>query len=115
MGVKKLIQNAVKNIKEGVQAGNRLNSLQQIADFSEGADSLLALKDKSFSEVVLESLGIEIPLPTRTQALEFYIEYEELFGRVSKNENLGFINPEEWTEIQFIAYQSDVRKFQSKV
>ena len=114
MGVKKLIQNAVKNIKEGVQAGNRLNSLQQIADFSEGADSLLALKDKSFSEVVLESLGIEIPLPTRTQALEFYIEYEELFGRVSKNENLGFINPEEWTEIQFIAYQSDVRKFQSK-
>lgn len=46
MGVKKLIQNAVKNIKEGVQAGNRLNSLQQIADFSEGADSLLALKDK---------------------------------------------------------------------
>lgn len=114
MGVKKIIRNAVKGIREGLQAGNRLNSLQQIADFSEGADSLLALKEKSFSEVVLESLGIEIPLPTRTQALEFYIEYEELFGRVSKNENLGFINPEEWTEIQFIAYQSDVRKFQSK-
>ena len=114
MGVKKIIRDAVTGIREGLQAGNRMNSLQEVANFAEGADSLLALKEKPFSEVVLESIGINIPLPTRAEALEFYVEYEILFGRPSKNEDLGFINPQEWTEVQFLAYQKDLREFQAK-
>jgi len=114
MGVKKIIRNAVTGIREGLQAGNRMNTLQEVANFAEGADGLLALKEKSFSEVVLESIGINIPLPTKAEALEFYVEYEILFGRPSRNEDLGFIDPLEWTEVQFLAYQKDIREFQAK-
>lgn len=114
MGVRKIIRDAVAGVREGLQAGNRMNTLQEVANFAEGADSLLALKEKPFSEVVLESIGINIPLPTRAEALEFYVEYEILFGRPSKNEDLGFINPQEWTEVQFLAYQKDIREFQAK-
>lgn len=114
MGVKKIIRDAVTGVREGLQAGNRMNSLQEVANFAEGADSLLALKEKPFSEVVLESIGVNIPLPTKAEALEFYVEYEILFGRASKNEDLGFIDPQEWTEVQFLAYQKDIREFQAK-
>lgn len=114
MGVKKIIREAVAGVREGLQAGNRMNTLQEVANFAEGADSLLALKEKPFSEVVLESIGVNIPLPTKAEALEFYVEYEILFGRASKNEDLGFIDPQEWTEVQFLAYQKDIREFQAK-
>ena len=114
MGVKKIIRDAVAGVREGLQAGNRMNTLQEVANFAEGADSLLALKEKPFSEVVLESIGVNIPLPTKAEALEFYVEYEILFGRASKNEDLGFIDPQEWTEVQFLAYQKDIREFQAK-
>lgn len=114
MGIKKFVKKLKSSVKDGLSAGNRLNSLQQIADFAEGANDLLELREKPFSEIILESLGVNIPLPTREQAFAFYVDYEILFGTPSPNINLAGINPSEWTETQYLAYQSDVKKFQAK-
>ena len=57
MGARKVIRDAVKGIREGLQAGNRLNSLQQIADFAEGADSLLAL-NKFYQPIPFSNISI---------------------------------------------------------
>ena len=65
-------------------------------------------KEQTFSEAVLEASGINIPLPTQEEVVVFYKEVKEPSNPLTK------IDPEEWTTSQFLDYQSDVKKFQTK-
>ena len=48
------IKKAIQTLQDGVNSAKKIKSLQDIANFSKGADDLLKLKDKPFSDVVLE-------------------------------------------------------------
>lgn len=82
--------------------------IQKLKDTKAFFEDLESVEDKSFADVVLEAAGINIPLPTEDEVIEFYAEIKEPTNPLTK------IDPEEWTTSQFLAYQSDVRKFQAK-
>ena len=82
--------------------------LQKLKDTKAFFEDLESVEDKSFADVVLEAAGVNIPLPTEDEVIEFYTEIEEPTNPLTR------IDPEEWTTSQFLAYQSDVRKFQAK-
>jgi hypothetical protein len=82
--------------------------LQKLKDTKAFFEDLESVKDQSFAEVVLEAAGVNIPLPTEDEVIEFYTEIGEPTNPLTR------INPEEWTASQFLAYQSDVRKFQAQ-
>ena len=82
--------------------------LQKLKDTKAFFEGLESVEDKSFAEVVLEAAGVNIPLPTEDEVIEFYTEIGEPTNPLTR------INPEEWTASQFLAYQSDVRKFQAQ-
>ncbi|MDB4344530.1 hypothetical protein OAA18_00430 [bacterium] len=82
--------------------------LQKLKDTKAFFEDLESVEDKSFAEVVLEAAGVNIPLPTEDEVIEFYTEVGEPTNPLTR------IDPEEWTTSQFLAYQSDVRKFQAQ-
>lgn len=82
--------------------------LKKLKDTKAFFEDLESVEDQSFAEVVLEAAGVNIPLPTEDEVVEFYTEIGEPSNPLTR------INPEEWTTSQFLAYQSDVRKFQSQ-
>jgi len=82
--------------------------LQELKDTKAFFEDLESVEDKSFAEVVLEAAGVNIPLPTEDEVIEFYTEVGEPTNPLTR------IDPEEWTASQFLAYQSDVRKFQAQ-
>ena len=65
-------------------------------------------KEQTFSQAILEASGINIPLPTQEEVVAFYKEVKEPTNPLTE------IDPEEWTTSQFLEYQSDVKKFQTK-
>ena len=82
--------------------------LKKLKDTKAFFEDLESVEDQSFAEVVLEAAGVNIPLPTEDEVVEFYTEIGEPSNPLTR------IDPEEWTSSQFLAYQSDVRKFQSQ-
>ena len=82
--------------------------LQKLKDTKAFIEDLESVEDQSFAEVVLEAAGVNIPLPTEDEVIEFYTEIGEPTNPLTR------INPEEWTASQFLAYQSDVRKSQAQ-
>ena len=82
--------------------------IQKLKDTKAFFEDLESVEDQSFAEVVLEAAGVNIPLPTEDKVVEFYTEIGEPTNPLTR------IDPEEWTTSQFLAYQSDVRKFQAK-
>lgn len=97
---------ALKKLKEFNNKLNRTRSFIQQVN---------SVEDQSIAEIVLESAGINIPLPTEQQVKEFYIAFEELKpGGVPLNP-LTKINPENWTQRQYLEYQSDVKKYRARV
>lgn len=82
--------------------------IQKLKDTKAFFEDLESVEDQSFAEVVLEAAGVNIPLPTEDEVIEFYTEIGEPTNPLTR------IDPEEWTTSQFLAYQSDVRKFQAK-
>ena len=66
------------------------------------------VKDKSFAEVVLEASGINLPLPTQEEVITFYKEIKEPTNPLTK------IDPKDWSRVQFLEYQSDIKKFQAQ-
>ena len=82
--------------------------LQKLKDTKAFFEDLESVEEQSFAEVVLEAAGVNITLPTEDEVIEFYTEIGEPANPLTR------INPEEWTTSQFLAYQSDVRKFQAK-
>ena len=88
--------------------------LKKLKDTKAFFEDLESVEDQSFAEVVLGAAGVNIPLPTEDEVIEFYILFEELKPGSTPTNALTKIDPEEWTTSQFLAYQSDVRKFQAK-
>ena len=82
--------------------------LQKLKDTKAFFEDLESVEDQSFADVVLEAAGVNIPLPTEDEVIEFYTEIGEPTNPLTR------IDPEEWTTSQFLAYQSDVRKFQAQ-
>lgn len=71
-------------------------------------DGLEGIDEQPLSEVVLEEVGVNIPLPTEEQAKDFYTEIGEPNNALTKT------LPQDWTRVQYLEYQSDVRRFQAK-
>ena len=90
----------IKNLKE---FNNKLKSTKNLL---QKADSV---EEQTISEIVLASAGINIPLPTQDMVIEFYKEIEE------PNNILTTIPPDDWTNLQYLEYQSDVRKYRARV
>lgn len=82
------------------------NKLKNTETFLKQAN---AVEDQTISEVILASAGINIPLPTQEMAIKFYQEIEE------PDNILTTIPPEDWTNLQYLEYQSDVRRYRSKI
>jgi hypothetical protein len=82
--------------------------LKKLKDTKAFFEDLESVEDQSFADVVLEAAGVNIPLPTEDEVIEFYTEIGEPTNPLTR------IDPEEWTTSQFLVYQSDVRKFQAK-
>ena len=104
--VKNTIGGAVNIIKGG--------SLSDNADLATSiSEGLLGLREKSYSEIVLDSIGVNIPLPSQSQVYNFYYELELSKGSIKENEKpineLAYLNPETWLQSQYLKYQSDYR------
>jgi hypothetical protein len=82
--------------------------LKKLKDTKAFFEDLESVEDQPFAEVVLGAAGVNIPLPTEDEVIKFYTEVGEPTNPLTR------IDPEEWTSSQFLAYQSDVRKFQSQ-
>jgi len=99
----KAFKDKLKRTQVGVQQfQQKLQELQGIANI------ITSATDKSISEIVLESAGINIPLPTQAQVIAFYEEIGD------PNNPLTQTDPKNWTNRQYLQYQSDVRKAQKK-
>jgi hypothetical protein len=82
--------------------------LKKLKDTKAFFEDLESVEDQSFAEGVLGAAGVNIPLPTEEEVIKFYTEVGEPTNPLTR------IDPEEWTSSQFLAYQSDVRKFQAQ-
>ena len=110
--VKNTIGGAVNTIKGG--------SLSDNADLATSiSGSLLGLREKSYSEVILDAIGVSIPLPSQSQVYNFYYELELSKGSIKENEKpineLAYLNPKDWSQSQYLKYQSDYRKYQASL
>jgi hypothetical protein len=110
--VKNTIGGAVNTIKGG--------SLSDNADLATSiSGSLLGLREKSYSEVILDAIGVNIPLPSQSQVYSFYYELELSKGSIKENEKpineLAYLDPKDWSQSQYLKYQSDYRKYQASL
>lgn len=106
------IKKAIQAVQGGVDATRKIKSLQDIADFSRGANDLLALKDKPFSDVVLEAIGVRNPIPSADEAIAFAEELIDYYGSLDEDlQFLLYLDPQDWTENQFLKYTAAVKKF----
>ena len=106
------IRKAIQAVQGGVEATKKIKSLQDIANFSRGANDLLALKDKPFSDVVLEAIGVRNPIPSADEAIAFAEELIAYYGNLDEDlQFLLYLDPKDWTENQFLKYTAAVKKF----
>ena len=106
------IRQAIQAVQGGVDATKKIKSLQDIANFSRGANDLLALKDKPFSDVVLEAIGVRNPIPSADEAIAFAEELIAYYGNLDEDlQFLLYLDPKDWTENQFLKYTAAVKKF----
>ena len=120
---KSAIKNAISSVKNTI--GGAVNTIKS-GSLSDNADlatsiseGLLGLREKSYSEIVLDSIGVNIPLPSQSQVYNFYYELELSKGSIKENEKpineLAYLNPETWLQSQYLKYQSDYRKYQASL
>jgi len=112
------LSKAVQAVKSGVQSVTQVRTLGDAASVSGGINDLIALREQSFSEVILEAIGVTIPLPTQEEAFEFYQKFEgkqklvdgewEIIINENPNNPLAYIDPKTWTNIQYLEYKSDL-------
>ena len=120
---KSAIKNAISSVKNTI--GGAVNtikggSLSDNADLATSiSEGLLGLREKSYSEIVLDSIGVNIPLPSQSQVYNFYYELELSKGSIKENEKpineLAYLNPKTWLQSQYLKYQSDYRKYQASL
>ena len=121
------IQNAISSVKNSIGgAVNTVSSGSKDDRLVGGAglatsitENLLSLREKSYSQIVLESIGVNIPLPTLRQLYIFYYELELSKGSIKENEKptneLAYLDPKDWSQSQYLKYQTDYRKYQASL
>lgn len=130
------IQRALGAVTGGAQAAGKIKSLADLAEFSKGADDLVKIKDKSYTEIIRGAIGVDVPLPSQGEAFEFYQNFEGKFERITVEEqrndgsivkvqkreyrikenptsSLAYLDPKKWTKKQYLKYQTDYQKFQA--
>jgi hypothetical protein len=130
------LKKALNAVLGGVNSAKEIKSLNDLSEFSKGANDLLEIKDKSYTEVIREAIGIDIPLPSQEEAFEFYQKFEGKFERITVEEQrndgsivkvqkreyrikekptspLAYLDPKKWTKKQYLKYQTDYQKFQA--
>ena len=121
------IQNAISSVKNSIGgAVNTVSSGSKDDRLVGGAglatsitENLLGLREKSYSQIVLESIGVNIPLPSQSQVYIFYYELELSKGSIKENEKpineLAYLDPKDWSQSQYLKYQTDYRKYQASL
>ena len=121
------IQNAISSVKNSIGgAVNTVSSGSKDDRLVGGAglatsitENLLGLREKSYSQIVLESIGVNIPLPSQSQVYIFYYELELSKGSIKENEKpineLAYLDPKDWSQFQYLKYQTDYRKYQASL
>jgi len=98
-----------KSIKDQIKEKFTVQNTISFFDDLEGAQK------KTISEVFIGTLGVEVPpLPTQQQAYDFYVTFEGLKEGEKPSNKLATLNPKEWTKVQYIQYQTDVKEFKVK-
>ena len=114
--VKNSIGGAVNTVSSG-SFDDRLVGGAGLATSISG--SLLGLREKSYSEVILDAIGVSIPLPSQSQVYNFYYELELSKGSIKENEKpineLAYLDPKDWSQSQYLKYQTDYRKYQASL
>ena len=117
------IKNAISSVKNSIGGAANTVSSGSLSDKAGLATSitenLLGLREKSYSEIVLESIGVNIPLPSQSQVYIFYYELELSKGSIKENEKpineLAYLDPKDWSQSQYLKYQTDYRKYQASL
>ena len=120
---KSAISKAISSVKNSIGGKANTVSSGSLSDNAGLATSisgeLLGLREKSYSEVVLESIGVNIPLPSQSQVYNFYYELELSKGLIKENEKpineLAYLDPKDWSQSQYLKYQTDYRKYQASL
>jgi len=136
MGLNNAIKKALGSALGSVEAAKKIKSLEDLANFSSGVNDLIAVRDKSYADIVNEAIGITIPLPSKSEAFEFYQKFEGKFERTTVQEEqrdgstvniekreyrikenpsnpLAYTDPQLWSKRNYLQYQADVKKFQA--
>ena len=97
-----------EQIKEKLTVDNTVAFLKDLGKVNE----------KSLAEVALETFGKGkipvIPLPSQSEAYNFYVSFEGLKDGEEPSSKLATIDPKSWTGKQYLKYQVDVKKFRLK-
>ena len=121
------IKKAISSVKNTIgKAVNTVSSGSDVDRLVGGAglatsitEELLGLREKSYSQIVLEAIGVNIPLPTLRQVYIFYYELELSKGSIKENEKpineLAYLDPKDWSQSQYLKYQTDYRKYQASL
>jgi len=117
------ITNAISSVKNSIGGGVNTVSKGSLSDKAGLATSiteeLLGLREKSYSEIVLDSIGVNIPKPTKGQVYKFYYDLELSKNLIKKNEKprneLAYIDPQYWSKTTYLKYQTDYRKYQASL
>ena len=120
---KSAINKAISSVKNSIGGAANTVSSGSLSDKAGLATSisgeLLGLREKSYSEVILDAIGVNIPLPSQSQVYNFYYELELSKGLIKENEKpineLAYLNPKDWSQFQYLKYQSDYRKYQASL
>ena len=93
---------AVDNYKEWL--GNKSQNANNAQSGLNRVGGLLNAANQSFSDIVLEAAGLTIPLPSQ-------IEVNDFFKKIKDEQNpLNLKDPNSWTELEYLKWQSLVRK-----
>lgn len=120
---KSAINKAISSVKNSIGGAANTVSSGSLSDKAGLATSisgeLLGLREKSYSEVILDAIGVNIPLPSQSQVYNFYYELELSKGLIKENEKpineLAYLNPKDWSQSQYLKYQSDYKKYQASL
>ena len=93
---------SIENIQNFLNKGNSASNQTQSA--LNQAGGLLRAADQSFADIILEAAGLTIPLPSQIEVNNFFIKIKD------EQNPLNLKDPNSWTEIEYLKWQSLVRK-----
>lgn len=93
---------SIENIQNFLNKGNS-SSNQTLSGLNQ-VGGLLRAADQSFADIILEAAGLTIPLPSQIEVNNFFIKIKD------EQNSLNLKDPNLWTELEYLKWQSLVRK-----